>query len=31
MGSHQRFQRFTVRRQNNHRIGGQPGHRNFPS
>src|SRR5262249_46530233 len=24
-------QRFTVRRQNNHRIGGQPGHRNFPS
>src|SRR5215471_19316244 len=31
MGSHQRFQRFTVRRQNNHRIGGQPGHRKFPS
>jgi hypothetical protein len=25
MGSHQRFQRFTVRRQNNHRIGGQQG------
>src|SRR6516164_6643029 len=31
MGSHQRFQRFTVRRQNNHRIGGQPGHHDFPS
>src|SRR5580692_10770356 len=31
MASHQRFQRFTLRRQNNHRIGGQPGHRNFPS
>jgi hypothetical protein len=31
MGSHQRFQRFTVRRQNNHRIGGQPGHYDFPS
>jgi hypothetical protein len=30
MGSHQRFQRFTVRRQNNHRIGGQPGHHDFP-
>ena len=25
MASHQRFQRFTLRRQNNHRIGGQPG------
>ena len=24
MGSHQRFQRFTVRRQNNQWIGGQP-------
>src|SRR5215471_12117846 len=31
MGSHQRFQRFTVRRQNNHRVGGQPGHHDFPS
>src|SRR5262249_29421000 len=31
MRSPQRFQRLTVRRQNNHRIGGQPGHRNFPS
>src|ERR1700683_2087498 len=30
MGSHQRFQRFTLRRQNNHRIGGQPGHRKLP-
>jgi hypothetical protein len=30
MGSHQRFQRFTVRRQNNHRIGGQPGASQLP-
>src|SRR5215468_4518623 len=31
MGSHQRFQRFTVRRQNNQWIGGQPGYHDFPS
>src|SRR6516164_9118340 len=31
MGSHQRFQRITLRWLNNHRIGGQQGHRNLPS